>query len=107
MRLVLLLLALLAGSCATAGVVPGASYVAEDVRHVVTMREFDSSAEAEAAVQSLRTQPGNLVVLLLRRDGRLLVIAEWRTAGDAQRGGILGQQFDVLFEAAEFDKGEE
>jgi hypothetical protein len=102
-----LLLALLTGSCATADALPGARYVAEDLRHVVTIRTFETDAAAAAEVESLRSRPGNLAVLLLRRDGRILVLAEWRSAEEARRGGMAGEEYDVLFEAAEFDAGEQ
>ena len=103
-----ILLALLAGSCASApATIPGGAYVAEDVQHVVTIVVLDRDADLDAFVESLRAQPGNLAVFLLRREGRTVVIAEWRTVADAERSGSMGEQYDVLFEAARFDAREE
>ena len=103
-----ILLALLVGSCASApAAIPGATYVAEDVQHVVTIVVLDRDANLDAVVESLRAQSGNLAVFLLRREGRTVVIAEWRTIADAQRSGVMGEQYEVVFEAASFDAGEE
>jgi hypothetical protein len=43
--------------------------------------------------------------MLLRRDGQLTIVAEWRSVDDARRAG--GELFEVLFEAAEFERLEE
>lgn len=106
----LALLALLTAGCATTAARPGGSYVAGGAHHVLTTFVVKSGAAAattvdeaalDATLQSLRDAPGNLAVMLLRRNGELTIVAEWRSADDARRAG--GELFEVLFEAAEFE----
>lgn len=101
----LALLAVLCAGCAAVTARPGASYVAEGLHHVLTTavvaRDADGAA-VEVMLQSLRDAPGNLAVMLLRRDGELTIVAEWRSADDARHAG--GALFEVLFEAADFER---
>jgi quinol monooxygenase YgiN len=120
-RIQLLVALLIATGCRTVPSPPGPLFVAEGIHHfeVVTAVAPNSAnapdeAAIRAAVQAMRTMPGNLAVSLLRGNGEWMVISEWRSQEDAQQCArdatctrlletTATRDFEVLFEATQFD----